>query len=95
MWIVGLQSSASHSSVPESIRVAFGSFSDIKNPGSYTTPDGHSLLQGKDQPSDTAQFKFTEWWEIREGETMREPFDVRDELVEGLLRTLQMVCSLC
>jgi hypothetical protein len=79
--------------VPESVRVAFHCFSDIRNPGSYTAPDGSQLLKGKVQPSDTPQFNFTEWWMIGEGETMGEPFDVRDEVVVGLLHALEMVCS--
>ncbi|KAN0128682.1 hypothetical protein V8E53_013501 [Lactarius tabidus] len=90
MWIVGLQSSAGSSPVPESIRVAFGSFSDIRNPGSYTAPYGSLLPQGKEQ-SDTATFNFTEWWKFGEGETMEEPFDVCDEVVEGLLHALGML----
>jgi hypothetical protein len=95
VWIVGLQSSAGSSPVPELIKVAFGSFSDIRNPGSYTSsPFGSLLLQGKEQSSDSAKFKFTEWWKIGEGETMEEPFDICDELVEGLLHALDMVCNL-
>jgi hypothetical protein len=95
VWIVGLQSSAGSSPVPEPIKVAFSSFSDIGNPGSYTSsPFGSLLQQGKEQSSDSAKFKFTEWWKIGEGETMEEPFDVHDELVEGLLHALDMVCNL-
>jgi hypothetical protein len=90
--MVGLQSPSTRSPpVPLSIRVAFGSFSDIRDPGSYTAPDGSLLPQGKEQPSDTAEFNFTEWWKIGEGETMGEPFDVRNEVVEGLLHALDMV----
>ncbi|KAN0135938.1 hypothetical protein V8E53_006390 [Lactarius tabidus] len=80
MWIV------------EPIKVAFGSFSDIRNPGSYTSSPFRSLLlQGKEQSSDSAKFKFTEWWKIGEGETMEEPFDICDELVEGFLHALDML----
>jgi hypothetical protein len=79
--------------VPESVRVAFHSFSDIRNPGSYAAPDGSRLPQGKVQPSDAPQFYFTEWWIIGGGVTMGEPFDVRDEVVAGLLRALEMVCT--
>jgi hypothetical protein len=92
--MVGLQSSSAGSPVPESIRVAFSNFVDIRYPGSYITPNGSLLLQGKEQPPDTAKFNFTEWWKIREGETMGEPFDVWDEIVEGLLHALDMVCKL-
>jgi hypothetical protein len=80
--------------VPESVRVAFRSFSDIRNPGSYTAPDGSRLLQGEVQLSYIAQFNFTEWWKIEEEETMREPFDVRNEVVAGLLHALETVCTL-
>jgi len=93
--MVGLQTSPAGSSpVPESIRVAFSSFADIRDPGSYTAPDESLLPQAKEWPSDTAQFNFAEWWKMGEGETMGEPFDVRDELVEGLLRVLDVVCNL-
>jgi hypothetical protein len=94
MWIVGLQSSASSSPVPESIRAAFGSFSDIGSPGSYTAAHGNLLPQSKEQPLDTAQFNFTEWWKFGEGETMGEPFNVCDEVVEWLLHALDTVCNL-
>jgi hypothetical protein len=93
--MVGLQTSPSGSSpVLESIRVAFGSFADIRDPGSYTAPDESLLPQSKEWPSDTAQFHFTEWWKFGEGETMGEPFDVRDEVVEGLRHALREVCNL-
>jgi hypothetical protein len=96
VWIVGLLSSDSCSPyVPESIRVAFQSFSDIRNPGSYTTLDRSRLPQGKVEPSHAPQFNFTEWWNIGEGETMREPFDVRDEVVAGLLHALEKVYAPC
>lgn len=80
--------------MPESVRVAFRSFSDIRNPGSYTAPDGSQLLRAEVQPSHTPQFNFTEWWKFEEEETMREPFDVRDEVVVGLLHALETVCTL-
>jgi hypothetical protein len=98
VWIVGLLSSGGSSPcVPESVRVAFRSFSDIGRSGSYAAPNGSSLSQGnlgKVQPSGTPQFNFTEWWKIGEGEAMGEPFDVRDEVVVGLLHALEMVCAL-
>ncbi|KAN0139711.1 hypothetical protein V8E53_002373 [Lactarius tabidus] len=65
----------------------FSSFSDIRNPGSYTAPYGSLLLQGKEQ-SDTATFNFNEFWKFGEGETMEEPFDLCNEVVEGLLHAL-------
>jgi hypothetical protein len=95
VWIIGLQSYSGSPTVPKSIRVAFSSFSDITNPGSYTAPNGSLLPQGNDRPSDAAQFNLTEWWVIGEGEMMGEPFDVRDEIVNELLHALKMVCNLC
>jgi hypothetical protein len=94
MWIIGLMlSSGSFPSVPESVRIAFHSFLDIRNPGTYTAPDGSRQLQGKVQASTSPQFKFTEWWKT-EGETMRELFDVCNEVVVGLLHALEKVCTL-
>ncbi|KAF8265899.1 hypothetical protein EI94DRAFT_1803769 [Lactarius quietus] len=92
-WIVGIQPSGSSSQVPESVRVAFRSFSDIRNPGSYTTPDGSQLPKGNVQQANTPQFNFTEWWEIGQGDTLSEPFDVRDEIVRELLCVLEMEAS--
>jgi hypothetical protein len=57
-------------------------------------PDGNLLPHGKVEPSNTPLFNFTEWWNIGEGEMMREPFDVRDEVVVGLLHALEEVCTL-
>ena len=93
MWIVGLLPSDGSSPVPESLRVTFHSFSDIRKPGSYTAPGGSWLPQGSVQLSDN-QFNFREWWKIREGETLGEPFDVRDELVKELVDLLDKVCPL-
>ena len=89
MWIVGLLPSDGSSPVPESVRVAFHSFSDIRKPSSYTAPSRSWLPHGKVQSSDTPQFNFREWWKIREGETLGEPFDVRDVLVKGLVDLLE------
>ncbi|KAF8261035.1 hypothetical protein EI94DRAFT_1705857 [Lactarius quietus] len=90
MWIVGLLPSDGSSPVPESVQDAFHSFSDIRNPGSYTATDRRQLPKGDIHKSDAPHFNFTEWWKIGEGDTMGEPFDVCDELVEGLLRVLEM-----
>ncbi|KAF8269412.1 hypothetical protein EI94DRAFT_1699513 [Lactarius quietus] len=46
VWILGLTSGGS-SAVPESVRVAFCSFSNIRDPGSYTDPSGSQLPQGR------------------------------------------------
>lgn len=95
MWTIGLLSSSGSSPhVPESVRIAFHSFSDLRNPGTYTTPDGSRQLPGEVQESTISQFNFTEWWKIGEGETMSEPFNVRDEVVVGLLHALEMVRTL-
>ncbi|KAF8258266.1 hypothetical protein EI94DRAFT_1708152 [Lactarius quietus] len=90
VWIVGLLPSDSSSPVPESVQDAFHSFLDIRNPGSYTATDGRQLPKGYIHKSDAPHFNFTEWWKIGEGDTMGEPFDVRNELVEGLLHVLEM-----
>jgi hypothetical protein len=91
-WIIGILSSdGSQPSVPESIRIAFHSFSDIRVAGSYTTPErGQVPTGGTPPPSDAPQFNFTEWWKTGEGETTR-PFDVRDELIPKLLLASEKV----
>ncbi|KAF8261276.1 hypothetical protein EI94DRAFT_1705649 [Lactarius quietus] len=92
-WIIGILPSGGSSQVPESVQVAFRSFSDIRNPGSYTAPDGSQLLKGNVQQAKAPQFNFTEWWEISQGDTLSEPFDVRDEIVRELLCVLEMEAS--
>jgi hypothetical protein len=77
--------------LPESLRTAFHSFSDITDPGTYSTPNVTTLPQSDVQTLDVPVTLFTEWWRIGEGEKLREPFDVRDELVAGLLRILDVV----
>src|ERR1700744_4903926 len=94
MWILGLLSSGNSSpSIPKSVRVIFCCFSDISNPGSYTTPDSSQQPKGKNKPSHFPQFIFTEWWNIGEGETMRKPYNVCDEIVVGLLHAIEMVSN--
>jgi hypothetical protein len=83
--------------VPEPVRIAFRSFSDIKDPETYATPD-ESLQQAWSEisadPGDQ-MFNLTEWWKIPEGERLRKPaFDVGEELVAGLLRVLAIVSTL-
>ncbi|KAF8258337.1 hypothetical protein EI94DRAFT_1815546 [Lactarius quietus] len=90
MWIVGLLPSDSSSPVPESVQDAFHSFSDIRNPGSYTATNGRQLPKGDIHKSDAPHLNFTEWWKIGEGDTMGEAFDVCNELLEGLLHVLEM-----
>jgi hypothetical protein len=82
--------------VPELVRVAFRSFSDVKNPGTYAAPDESLLRQAECRTSvdPNFNFNFTEWWKTAEGEKLSKPFDVGEELVEGLLRVLEMVSTL-
>jgi hypothetical protein len=80
--------------VPEPIRVAFHSFSDIKNPGTYAAPDDRLLLQAGYKKSGDPKFNLTEWWKFVEGEKLSEPFDVGEELVAALLCVLEMVSAL-
>ncbi|KAH9007619.1 hypothetical protein EDB85DRAFT_1904881 [Lactarius pseudohatsudake] len=94
VWIIGLLSSSGSSPyVPESVKIAFHSFSDIRNPGTYATSNQNQKLKGKGkvQASPTLPFSLTEWWNAGEGVVMKEPFDVRDELIVGLLRALKMI----
>ncbi|KAF8262962.1 hypothetical protein EI94DRAFT_1704381 [Lactarius quietus] len=92
-WVIGLLPSGGSSQVPELVWVAFYSFSDIRNPGSYTAPDGSQLLRGNVQQAVAPQFTFTEWWAIGHGDTLSEPFDVHDEIVRELLHVLETEAS--
>ncbi|KAH8993768.1 hypothetical protein EDB92DRAFT_1815424 [Lactarius akahatsu] len=65
-------------------------FSDIRDPGTYTTHNGNQKLNENIQASAIPQFNFMEWWKIGEGVEMKEPFDVGDELVAGLFHALEM-----
>ena len=80
--------------MPESVRVSFHSFLDIRKPSSYTAPDASQLLQAKVQSPEAPCLNFMEWWKIREGEILGEPFDVCDELPKVLVHFLKMVCTL-
>ncbi|KAI9429039.1 hypothetical protein H4582DRAFT_2065953 [Lactarius indigo] len=71
----------------------FTIFSDIRNPASYAAHDADQRLKCKIEALAIPRFKLTEWWKIGEGVTMKEPFDVRDELVAELLRSLEMEAS--
>ncbi|KAH9022873.1 hypothetical protein EDB85DRAFT_2151483 [Lactarius pseudohatsudake] len=93
IWIIGLLSSSGSSPyVPESVKIAFHSFSDIRNLGTYATSNQDQKLKGKGkvQASPTLAFSLTEWWNAGEGVVMKEPFDVHDELIAGLLCALKM-----
>jgi hypothetical protein len=76
------------------VRIAFHSFSDIKNPGTYAAPEESLLPQTKRMILAGLKFNFTEWWKLPEGEKLSEPFDVGKELVAGLLGALDMVSAL-
>jgi len=89
-----LASSGGAPHVPGPVRVAFRSFSDIKNPETYAAPDGSLLLQAGSRTSVDLQFNLTEWWEIAEGAKLSKPFDICEELAAELLRALEMVSTL-
>lgn len=89
-----MASSGSAPHIPEPIKVAFHSFSDITNPGTYAAPDGRLLLQAGSRTSVDAKFNLTEWWKLAEGAKMNKAFDVGEELAAGLLRALEMVSTL-
>lgn len=80
--------------MPEPIKVAFRSFSDIKNPGTYAAPEESMLLQVTYKTPFDSNFNLTEWWKIAEDEKLSKPFNVREELVAGLLHVLEMVSAL-
>lgn len=80
--------------MPEPVRVAFCSFSDIKSPGTFVAPDESLLLQAACNTLVDPKFNITEWWKIPDGEKLSEPFDVGEELVAALLRVLETVSAL-
>jgi len=88
-----LASSSSPPYVPEAVRIAFRSFSDIRNPGTYATHDGGLLPQAGYGASVNPNFFFTEWWKF-EGKKMSRPFDIGDELVAQILHVLEKVSAL-
>jgi hypothetical protein len=77
--------------VPEPVKIAFRSFSDIKDPRTYAAPDESLLLQAGCSSSLDPNFNLTEWWRIAEGEKLSGPFNVGDELVAGVLQVLERV----
>lgn len=89
-----LASSGSTPDVPESVRIAFRSFSDIKNPGTYVAPDRNLPPQAEPKTSGDPKFNLTEWWKVEEGEKVTKPFDVGEELAAELLRALEIVSAL-
>ena len=77
--------------MPEHVRIAFQSFSDINDSETYSPPSRHLLPQ---EASIDSGFNFTEWWKIAEGEILKKLFDLGKELVAGLLRVLEAVSAL-
>lgn len=77
--------------MPEPVRIAFQSFSDIRNLETYTAPDESLPLQAGCKTSVDPNFGFTEWWRIEDGKKLNKPFDIGEELVERLLHALDMV----
>jgi hypothetical protein len=80
--------------LPEPVKIAFHSFSDIKNPETYVAPNESLLPHAGYKRSVDPNFNFTEWWKIAEGKKLSEPFDVGEEMVAGLLRVLEVVSVL-
>jgi hypothetical protein len=89
-----LASGGSSPNVPEAVRVAFRSFSGIRNPGPYAAHDEVLLPQAAHNTSANFNYNFTEWWKLEEGEKLGRPFDIGDELVAGLLHVLERVSAL-
>ena len=77
--------------VPKPIKIAFQSFSDIKNAETYAAPKKSLLLQAGCKESVNSSFKFREWWRVVEGDGLNRPFDVSEDLVAELLRILEEV----
>jgi hypothetical protein len=89
-----LASNGSSPNLPEPVRIAFRSFSDIKKPETYSAPDEHLLPPASYETTIDRIFNFTEWWKIDEGEELDKPFDIGEELTAGLLRVLEGVSAL-
>ena len=91
-WIIGILASRSCTPfVPEPIRIAFQSFSDIKNVRTYAAPKKSLLLQAGCKESVDSSFKFREWWRVVEGDGLNRPFDVSENLVAELLYIFEEV----
>ena len=81
--------------MPEPIKIAFCSFLNIKNPGTYAEPDKSLLPQARHETLvGQRRFNFTEWWKLAKGEKLSKSFDVGKELVTGLLHALEVVSIL-
>lgn len=80
--------------MPEPVRIAFRSFSDIKNPQSYAAPEESLLKQARFEGWVDEKFNLTEWWKLEEGEKLSKPLDVSEELVAGLQGVLEEASAL-
>ncbi len=81
--------------MPEPIKIAFRSFLNIENPGTYAEPDESLLPQARHETLvGQRRFNFTEWWKLAEGEKLSKPFNVGEEMVAGLLHALEVVSTL-
>lgn len=80
--------------MPEPVRIAFRSFSDIKDPRTYVACNESLLLQTGHNASVNPDFNLTEWWRMARGEKLSRPFNVGDELVAGMLQVLERVSTL-
>jgi hypothetical protein len=89
-----LASNGSSPDLPEPVRIAFQSFSDIKRPETYSAPDENLLPPASYKSTIGQTFNFTEWWNIGEGEELDKPFDIGEELTAGLLCALERVSTL-
>jgi hypothetical protein len=89
-----LASNGSSPFVPEPVRIAFRSFSDIKKPETYSAPDEHLLPPASCETTIGRTFNFTEWWNIDKGDELDKPFDIGEELTAGLLCVLERVSTL-
>jgi len=97
VWIIGLlESSGSTPCIPESVRIVFRSFSDIKNPGTFAAPDGSLLMRAgsKSKTSGNPKFNLTEWWKVAKGKELSKTFDVGKEFVAGLQHAQEIVSAL-
>lgn len=79
--------------MPEPVKIAFRSFSDIKDPRTYAARDESLQLQAWHGTSLNPNFKFTEWWRVAEGEKLSGPFNVGDELVAEVMQVLERVSA--
>jgi hypothetical protein len=80
--------------VPKPVRIAFRSFSDIKDPRTYVARNESLLLQTAHNASVNPDFNLTEWWRIAKGKKLSRLFNVGNELVARVLQVLERVSTL-